>query len=921
MSAPHPAAGPSGRRPAERPASGADRASGPDRAPGTDRASGNLGRARAATRLALWWERVWPRLLPPVLVVALFLVASWAGLWLRVPDWARLTLLALFALLLAASLLPFLWLRRPSRAEVDARVERGNALPHRPVTAQTDRQATGRGDPLADALWQAHQRRAAADLHGLHGDRARPRVARFDPFALRFVPVLLLFVAFGFAPLVGDRWELVAEAFRSDAARAVERARVDVWVTPPAYTQRPPVFLARSEQLAREDAPALREVEVPEGSVVSVRTVGLDQGRVGFDPGFGTQAVAPEEGGESARLVSYELELARSGTVELGAVVDGAERALALYRFTVTPDAPPAIRFSEDPSAAANGALQLEYAAQDDYGVRDVRATVASAVEAAPNARALFEPPVIDLPPPRRAAPGEESRGRANRDLTAHPLAGAPVRIVLEATDDRDQTGRSAPHEMVLPARPFADPLAKALVWERRRLALDANRQDDVAERLDIITGDWPEEFIPRLGAFTAMRVARSRLVNASSDDELRDVVDLLWEIAVGIEDGDLSDAQRRLRDAQERLSEALENGASDEEIERLMSELRDAMAEMMRELAQQQQSRPQEQQAMNPDTEVMTQRDLERMMDRIEDLARSGSRDAAQELLQELQRMMDNMQAMRPGEQQQGQQQQGQDQFSQQMNELGRLLQEQQELMDRTHELQRQQRRRQQEGGQQQDGQRQQGQQQQGQQQQGQRQQGEQQQGQQGGENGEQRPMTPEELAEALRQLQEQQGQLQQRLQDMQQALEGMGMEPSEGFGEAEQQMGEAEGRLGQGRPGGAVGNQGRAMEALRQGAQQMMQQLQQMARQQGQQGQQPGQGPNRGMGQRQDRDPLGRPTRSQGPQLSDDVEVPDEIDAQRAREILDAIRERLGDATRRRLELDYLDRLLPEGFGGGTR
>jgi hypothetical protein len=38
----------------------------------------------------------------------------------------------------------------------------------------------------------------------------------------------------------------------------------------------------------------------------------------------------------------------------------------------------------------------------------------------------------------------------------------------------------------------------------------------------------------------------------------------------------------------------------------------------------------------------------------------------------------------------------------------------------------------------------------------------------------------------------------------------------------------------------------------------------------------------------------------------------VPDEIDTQRAREILDAIRQRLGESGRPEFELDYLERLL---------
>ncbi len=72
------------------------------------------------------------------------------------------------------------------------------------------------------------------------------------------------------------------------------------------------------------------------------------------------------------------------------------------------------------------------------------------------------------------------------------------------------------------------------------------------------------------------------------------------------------------------------------------------------------------------------------------------------------------------------------------------------------------------------------------------------------------------------------------------------------------------------------------------------------------------PGYGGNPGGHQMPNEDPLGRPQRTVGPDLGTTVKVPDEIDIQRAREILEAIRKRLGDPDRSILERDYLERLL---------
>src|SRR5690606_18273518 len=91
---------------------------------------------------------------------------------------------------------------------------------------------------------------------------------------------------------------------------------------------------------------------------------------------------------------------------------------------------------------------------------------------------------------------------------------------------------------------------------------------------------------------------------------------------------------------------------------------------------------------APDPNARMLTEKDLQRMMDQIENLARQGSRDQAQELLSQLQNLMNNLQV---GQAQQGQQGQGQGQqgqMQQQMNKLGELMQRQQKTMNETFDL-----------------------------------------------------------------------------------------------------------------------------------------------------------------------------------------------------------------------------------------
>lgn len=399
----------------------------------------------------------------------------------------------------------------------------------------------------------------------------------------------------------------------------------------------------------------------------------------------------------------------------------------------------------------------------------------------------------------------------------------------------------------------------------------------------------------------------------ASGEAALKDTADYLWQIALGMEDGQLSDAEKKLRDAQKNLSDALQRNASDDEIKKLTDELRQAMNNYMKELAQRMQGAPT--QPNQKSANMLRQQDIDRMMDQIENLARSGNKDAAQQMLSELQRMMNNLQAGRP---QQGQQQ-GKDDSPerQQMDKLGQILRDQQKLMEQTFRLDQAMKNKMQsedfngDEGEDDDPLNQpmpgQGGQQPRQKMPNQQQQGQNQgQGQQPGSSPED-SMTEDQLRDALKQLQKQQDALEKQLGELQKNLGDLGMKPTPGFGQAQREMKGASGSLGQGEGDPAVQGQGRALEALRQGARDMLTQMMQQEQGQGQGMQSQGTQGNNG------RDPLGRSRQADGRIDSQDgPKIPDEIDVQRAREILDAIRQRLGDNPTQEEERRYLERLL---------
>lgn len=881
---------------------------------------------RLFARLVLVCEQILPLLLLPLSILALFLSAAWFGIFRIAPDMLRLALLAAFAITFAAACIPFRRMRWPTVGEADRMLEERNGLPHQPVTVQEDEPAFD--TPFARALWREHQTRMAARIAALDAGFPRPDIARYDRFALRTIPALLLVTAFSFS--MSNSGGSLSDAFIAPTITSNNPdVRVDAWVTPPYYTGEAPVYLTGNAANTGDS------VNVPQFSELTVRVTGASANEKAlFKPADSdTSTEIPEQVADAGKQASANGDTAVptaqppvADTASSGAAAMVARtHVLKLekggkltvngksWSFNVVVDKPPEITFDGIPHATTNGSLEIGFKVKDDYGVEEARAEIMP-VDADPQATPLYGLPEYKLEIPRRDR--RDGKGLTSRDLTQDPLAGKKVRVTLVARDGAGQTGRSAPYEMTLPSRNFGQPLAAAVAEERQVFALDTRKMPEAIELNKSLT-IRPDETIPDLGNYLLIKSALTRMKLASGDAALKDTADYLWQIALGMEDAQLTDAEKALRDAQQKLSDALQRNAPDAEIKKLMDELRKAMGNYMKELAERMKNMPA--QPNQKSANILRQQDLQRMMDQIENLARSGNRQAAQQMLSELQQMMNSLQAGRPQRDQNQQQGEANDKMRQQMDKLGRILRDQQKLMEQTFKLDQSMRDRMQRGDPNEDGddalnqpmpglddlqQPDMGQQEQGQQNQ---QQGKKQQGDNPTDG-----MTADQLRDALKQLRQQQDDLGKQLGELQKELGSMGMKPNQNYGKAQQEMKGAAGELGQGNGETAVQGQGRALDALRKGTRDMMNQLMAQMQQQGQgQGQQQGQN---GQGNQNGRDPLGRP-RGDKPGIFDETnenKVPDIIKAQRAREILDAIRERLSNNPSLSDERNYLERLL---------
>ncbi len=840
-----------------------------------------LDRKVALARATLLFERLWRAMLWPFVVVGLFLIVSLGGLWELLPPTGHSVLLLLFAVAALVSLAPLLRVRLPDREAALRRLESGSGIEHRPASSYEDRLPPTAGH-AERTLWAAHQRRLAALFARLRPGLPHPRLDRADPYALRAALLLLLAVMLVSAgPQARDR---LAAAFQfSPPGGLIAHYRLDAWVTPPLYTAKPSVVLADGDA-----DQSITSLAVPEKSLLVVR-LNADSSAsstLRVTPRRG-DATTMEPASYEAGLAEYRMTLTESGTVEV--LVGSA--SVATWAFDLVEDTAPVIALSEEPVAGPRGSLRFGYRTQDDYGVAHAEARFALAE---PNAEdsgertAALAPPVIPLNLPRANAKIAESK--IYKDLTAHPWAGLKVAMTLIATDQAGQKGVSEPHELVLPARRFTKPLAKAIVEQRRNLVRDPDARADVAQSLAALT-IGAEHFIDDHVVYLGLRSVFWRLKNRRAGDAVTSSVEQLWDLALRVEDGDLPEAQAALRAVQEKLRRALEEGAPEEEIKRLIQELRAALQSYLRALAQRAERHgnvSQLPEGLGPQ-QMLSSKDLEDMLRTIENLARSGARELAQRMLNELQGLLERLQmgAMNPNSRSQ--------QMMKMVQGLGEVITRQQQLLDETYKRQRQ-------------GQGQ-----------GEGRQGREQQGQLGRDGAPGRPGQPGQDGSGQPGQQAQpgqpgagqsgrrfgdligrQGDIRGKLDSLLEQLRSFGARPPEPLEGAGRAMREAEKALQEQNLDRATQQQSLALDRLRQGTQSLAEQvLQSLAS-------------PMGRGNQGRKDPFGRPERTQGPDLGASVKVPDEIEIQRAREILEELRRRLSEPTRPMLELDYLERLI---------
>lgn len=826
-------------------------------------------RRRAGRQLAV--ERALRAILPLALAAGVWAVLAIIGLHERLPlgvqSLSAALALALFALL--AWRARRAW-RAPTEAEARARLAADCRFDAGAFDALLDQPT--RYDGRTSALWRIERERALARAEKAKAGPARPRLNDVDPLRLRHAVALALVVALGAGGL--DAPDRLARAFLPDPAPLLgdQALAIEAWATPADYTRAPPVSL--SDRVGER-------VATPPAVEVTVRLTGpTGAPRLVFEGAGGRRSARFARTADGA----WEARMEIPGAGKLKIV---RFHTRAFWSMAPAIDAAPRAAFTAPITQVADERVTIGWRARDDFGIRRLALRV----------RPVSPPPGLSRADPidteLEAPSGDprEAEGESEIDLADHPYAGMEVEAQIVAFDATGQAGASSVMRFAMPEKVFLQPLARAAIEIRRHLLAerrayrparaarartlpagdvlfgdqrielrDVERRPPLerapegvrraARLIDALTMAPQDGYFTDLAVFLGLRLARSELNVAEEIEDAELAADTLWRTALRAEYGGAGDARRALEEAQRQLAEALAQGAPPERLRQLFDALRRATENYMQSLVQE--ALRNGGSVNTEDTAEQTElsaRDIEEMLEQVQQLAEQGRHNEARELLDMLAGILANLDVQL----QQGQGGEGEEQQLQQsMDGLSQTMGEQRALRDETQQNG--------EGG------------------------GGQQQGGQGGDA-----------------LAERQAELREGLGEAQRMANEAGAAPSQDLEAAGQAMRRAEEALRRGDFDAAEAAQTTALDRLREGAEALAAEMRERGREQG------GERGESGAG----RDPLGRGL-SGGNSGEGGSNIPTRGDPARAREIFDEIRRRAQDPSRPEAERDYLRRLL---------
>lgn len=534
---------------------------------------------RRQVAFVLWAENLASAFFPFLIMLAflsgLFLIAEpvFAGSTSH-KFIALLSLLFLFGFIIRG----FKYFHKPTKRDVDIRLEQVSALQNSPLYTLDDDLPEEEKDPARIRLWELHK----TTLFQSIAVKLRSGPPKFafsvqDPYAFGIFAVLLLITGFFIA---GESWNTRLSnsfiPFSSEQAVASFAPSVKMTVIPPAYTREKKHQIDLSKRYKKP-------IQLLEGTKIeALYQTKYRKPKVRL----GDENIPFEEIEENVYRVKFEPK----GSDRIKFIQYGVTRYS--LPIEIKQDEKPSIEIGGIPEITQDSQILIPMKLKDDISIEAVALEVGLAPYG--DKKLLGTPPHIE----RTLAllTKEKTLDITEKfDLTSHPWAGQPVLMTLIVTDGKGQTARTnATLPLKLPERNFYHPVARKIISYRRLLiTTPSHKRFEIADKLLRLRNNL-FDYQGDQRVFLALTSAARRLHYDGEDKANRlGVINLLWNTSLRIEDGDFVMALRDVRKQKQDFLKLFANqNASAQEKMAALQDLQNSLNEFWSELGKELQKR-----------------------------------------------------------------------------------------------------------------------------------------------------------------------------------------------------------------------------------------------------------------------------------------------------------------------------------------
>lgn len=335
--------------------------------------------------------------------------------------------------------------------------------------------------------------------------------------------VILSSLIFSIAALaVGpDAGRLLSIAVKPRAIFSTPAPIITVKVTPPDYSGRE-MFTGK---LTSTNDAATNLPPIAEGSQIKLH---IENTRYAPTLVAGPQKIAflsAEDGGFTAHFTLKDETIWQ---------IKEGSREIARWPIVIIEDDPPVIITAEIRELTeAGGLLGLSINISDDYGIKDLQlGLIPPMINDPSNIQEIHDQTILAV------ANIKDFSGELFIDLTSSVFAGQRVDLVLLAQDQAGQESRHVIPSILLPRKPFSDPLARRIIEIRDGIKQQPDRREKYARQL-MALGLVPNRGETNSTFYMAVRSAYWRLINPKTAEDIQSALDIMWDLAQSLEDGD----------------------------------------------------------------------------------------------------------------------------------------------------------------------------------------------------------------------------------------------------------------------------------------------------------------------------------------------------------------------------------------------